>query len=247
LDTAAGACTFGPEMAFIDELVAYRHLTYARENSVDTLTPKEFTPSSVTSTLPSSRLSTSTTTSRPTSSSSHPIDQFIGRADKTFEELFKKQTHDLEGADDGYRKARGRHPPPGFDAWYNFASERDAVIIEELWNQIYKDLGPFWAVLPGQIRADASAFNMVVNVHNGTAEANAGWFWHVIWAKVIDTIAQHLPDMTLPVNSIDEPRLFVPWEDIAANIEVEAQTRRIPPTEEVLIHVRGWSKDDGVE
>jgi hypothetical protein len=65
--------------------------------------------------------------------------------------------------------------------------------------------------------------------------------------KVIDTMAQHLPDMTLPVNSMDEPRLFVPWEDIAANIEVETKTRCVPPKEEVLSHVRGWSKDDGVE
>jgi hypothetical protein len=84
------------------------------KTSVDTSTREELTPLSVTFTLPSSRLSTPTTTSRSTSSCSHPVDQFIERADKSFEELLKKQTHHLEGAANTYRKARGRHPPPGF-------------------------------------------------------------------------------------------------------------------------------------
>ena len=220
-----------------------------KKTSVDTSLPKNenLTQSSVTSVISSSQPSPSATMFGPTSSSAHPIDRLIERADNTFQELLKKQTHNLEGAADAYRKARGRHPPPGFDTWYKFAQERDAVMIEEFWNQIYEDLGPFWAILPRQIRTDARAFNMVVNVHNGTAEANTGWFWHVIWAKLIDTIAQHLPDMTLPLNSMDEPRLFVPWEDIAAHMEMEKKTRRIPPVEGVSTHVGGWSKDDGVE
>jgi Glycosyl transferase family 90 len=213
---------------------------------MNTSLPKEFASSSVSSALRSSQSSPSATTSRP-SPSAHPVDRLIERAGIAFEEMLKKQTHGLEDAADAYRKVRGRHPPPGFDAWYKFAQEKDAIIIEEFWDQIYEDLGPFWAVLPRQIRADARAFNMVVNVRNGTAEANTGWFWHVIWAKLIDTIAQFLPDMTLPLNSMDEPRLFVLWEDIAAKMEVEKKTRRMPPTEEVSSYVRGWSKDDGIE
>jgi Glycosyl transferase family 90 len=217
------------------------------ESSTDTSLPKEFTPSSLTSALPSFQSSPSANESQFTSSSAHPIDRLIERADKAFDEILNKQTHSLEGAADAYRKARGRHPPPGFDAWFKFAQERDAVIIEEFWDQIYEDLGPFWAVLPRQIRADARAFNMVVNVHNGSAKANTDWFWHVIWAELIDTIAQHLPDMTLPLNPMDEPRLFVPWEDITAKMQVEKKRRRIPPTKEVSSNVGGWSKDDGAE
>jgi Glycosyl transferase family 90 len=218
---------------------------YPENVSLDTSLPKEFALSA-TPTLPRTQSSTPAPTSRP-SSSAHPIDRLIQRADIIHDAMLKKQAHSVEGAADVYRKTRGRHPPPGFDAWYRFAEENDAVMIEEFWDQIYEDLGPFWAVLPKQIRTDARAFSMVVNVRNGTAEANTGWFWHVIWAKLIDTIAEHLPDMSLPLNSMDEPRLFVPWEDIAAKMEVEKKTRRIAPTDEMSGHVEGWGKDDGKE
>jgi hypothetical protein len=214
------------------------------KGSQNTPLPKEFALSA-TSARPSPQSSSPATSSRPSSSSANPIDRLIQHADVTFEEMLEKQTRSLEGAAEAYRRTRGRHPPPGFDAWHKFAQERNAVTIEGFWDQIYEDLGPFWAVLPRQIRADARAFDMVANVRNGTAEANTGWFWHVIWAKLIDTIAQHLPDMTLPLNSMDESRIFVPWEKIAAKMDVEKKTRRIPPTEEVSSHVEGWGKDDG--
>lgn len=39
---------------------------------------------------------------------------------------------------------RGRHPPPHFDKWFEFASSHGCVIIEDLFDQIYRDIDPFW-------------------------------------------------------------------------------------------------------
>lgn len=73
-------------------------------------------------------------------------------------------------------------------------------MVEEFWDQIYHDLKPFWAVPPNQIRADARAFDMVVKVEDGRATSNTGWFWHTIWADLIDTVSSYLPDMVIPLN-----------------------------------------------
>lgn len=67
---------------------------------------------------------------------SHPIDTLIGTAEKTFQGLLKKETHNLKSAAAEYRRRRGRHPPPGFDVWYKFAKDNGAVMVEDFFDQI---------------------------------------------------------------------------------------------------------------
>ena len=142
-------------------------------------------------------------------STPHPIDTLIEQGDTEFESLLAKETEGLASAADAYRQARGRHPPPGFEQWYRFAKEKNAIMIENFWDQIYHDLAPFWAVPAAQIRADARAYDMVVNVRNGRAQANTGWFWHETWANMVNTVSDYLPDMVLPANSMGtSSRLF---------------------------------------
>ena len=73
-------------------------------------------------------------------SGKHPIDHLIHNAQTEFDAVLAKQTHDLHAGAAAYRERRGRHPPPGFDAWYKYAQEHNAVIVEDFWDQIYHDL-----------------------------------------------------------------------------------------------------------
>jgi hypothetical protein len=164
----------------------------------------------------------------------HPIDTLIGEAEQTFEGLLKKESHDLKSAAAAYRKRRGRHPPPGFDVWYGFAEENKAVMVEDFFDQIYHDLGPFWGVAPSVMRREAWDFEMTINVRNQNASAGSDWFWTQIWLDLTKTIQHMLPDMDLALNSMDEPRIVVPWEEINGYMEKERASRKMAHPKEVV-------------
>ena len=84
----------------------------------------------------------------------HPIDTLVKTADDTFKAVLAKESKTLAEAADAYRKRRGRHPPPGFDKWYQFAVDNDAVMVEDFFDQIYHDLNPFWGIDPTRILKD---------------------------------------------------------------------------------------------
>lgn len=174
----------------------------------------------------------------------HPIDLLIRAGEEEFDALLSKQTTDVNAAAAEYRKRRGRHPPPGFEAWFDFAREKGAILVEDFWDQIYHDLGPFWGIPAEQIRRDAKDFEMTINVRNGKATAGSDWFWTQIWLNLTQTIEAHLPDMDLALNAMDEPRLVVPWEDINHYMEAERASRTMPPPEEVISQYGGLSRAD---
>lgn len=171
------------------------------------------------------------------------IGQLIANANTVFEDLMARKSTSLNEAANAYRTKRGRHPPPGFDQWYEYAIRNDAIIVEDFFDQIYHDLEPFFAFSPRDIRDRARNLNMHVNVRDGTAEANTGWFWHVIWANMINEVAYMLPNMVIPLNAMDEPRLMVPFEHIATFVDEAGRTRAIPAPEQVTDTMTGWTDD----
>jgi hypothetical protein len=164
----------------------------------------------------------------------HPIDTLIEAAEKTFSDLLKKESHDIKTAAAEYRKRRGRHPPPGFDVWFEFAQGNNAVIVEDFFDQIYHDLGPFWGLKPSIMRREAQDYEMTINVRNQNASANSYWFWTQIWLNLTQTIEHMLPDMDIALNAMDEPRIVLPWEDVNKFMEMERATRSMPPPKEVI-------------
>lgn len=170
----------------------------------------------------------------PKPSVTHPIDELVRVANKDFQDLLGKESKTLAEAAQAYRKRRGRHPPPGFDKWYEFAKENDAVIVEDFFDQVYHDLNPFWGLDASMIRDEAMGYEMVINIRNGNASAESDWFWTQIWLDMIQTIEHLLPDMDIALNAMDEPRLVVPWEDINAYMKKEKQSRVLSPAKTVI-------------
>ncbi|KAI0179632.1 glycosyltransferase family 90 protein [Hypoxylon sp. FL1284] len=170
----------------------------------------------------------------PIPTTSHPIDDLIKLANKDFEGLLGRQSNTLAEAAEAYRKRRGRHPPPGFDKWFEFAKENKAVLVEDFFDQIYHDLNPFWGLDPAMIRHEAVNYEMVINIRNGNASAESDWFWTQIWLDMIQTIEHLLPDMDIALNAMDEPRLVVPWEDINGYMKKEKKSRFLAPARNVI-------------
>lgn len=172
--------------------------------------------------------------SPPKPATAHPIDDLIKVANKDFEGILAKESKTLAEAAQAYRKRRGRHPPPGFEKWFEFAKENNAVIVEDFFDQVYHDLNPFWGLDPAMIRNEALNYEMVVNIRNGNASAESDWFWTQIWLNMIQSVEHLLPDMDIALNAMDEPRLVVPWEDINAYMKKEKQSRMLTPAKEVV-------------
>ncbi|RKU43268.1 hypothetical protein DL546_005440 [Coniochaeta pulveracea] len=164
----------------------------------------------------------------------HPIDTLIAKAEKDFDALLASESKTLADAAAAYRKRRGRHPPPGFDDWFKFAKDHNAVVVEDFWDQVYHDLEPFWALPAAQIRKDAWDFEMTINVRDHKATAGSEWFWTQIWLNLTQTIEHLLPDMDIALNAMDEPRLVVPWEDIDGYMTEAHKTRRLVDVSEVV-------------
>ncbi|RDA84975.1 hypothetical protein CP532_3867 [Ophiocordyceps camponoti-leonardi (nom. inval.)] len=164
----------------------------------------------------------------------HPIDKLIFDAQRSFAGLISSESKSLEEAAQAYRTRRGRHPPPGFDKWYEFARSHNALIVEDFFDQIYHDLEPFWDMDPLNMRRQASQFEMTINVRNGSATAGSDWFWTQIWLKMVKEIQKYLPDMDIALNAMDEPRIVADWEDVDEHVKKAAKKRRLPSARSVV-------------
>ena len=57
----------------------------------------------------------------------------------------------LRAAVNEYNNRYGRPPPPGFDIWFQFATDRGCKVIHD-YDQIVEDLRPFWGIEPKVLR-----------------------------------------------------------------------------------------------
>lgn len=154
---------------------------------------------------------------------SHPIDLLMRNASEQshawLEQASRSDT--LAECVEEYRRRYQRHPPPGFDGWYTYATTRSSVIIDD-YDTIVDDLKPFWGISPAQIRllsrqVVSDPFNEVseVVVRNGRADLGPDFLPTHRWMLdgVLDLIKEFshlLPDMDLAFNLNDEPRVAVP-------------------------------------
>lgn len=179
------------------------------------------------------------TSPQATTKGHHPIDLLIENADKQFSDILSRQSYSLKDAAAAYRKRRGRHPPPGFDTWYRYAAERDAVMVEDFWDQIYHDLEPFWALPANELRKGAWDYEMTIKVRGKVATAESDWFWTQIWLSLIQTLEHLLPDMDIALNAMDEPRLVVPWEKMSEYMSKAGATRgMVAPKDAITTYER---------
>lgn len=188
-----------------------------------------------------------TPTSPFTDEEEQPIPRLIREADLRYSSILASQSRTVEEAAKAYRARRGRHPPPGFDLWFNYAQENDAIVAEEFWDQVYHDLEPFWAIPPAHIRAQARALGMAVMVKDGHTDIHTDWFWHVIWKRMIDEVAFMLPDMVIPMNSMDEPRMMVPWANITEYITIAHENKAITEASSTRRKIQGWGEEPEVD
>lgn len=181
----------------------------------------------------------------------HPIETLMNDARANHEALLAKQSRDLYSAASRYRARRGRHPPPGFDQWVQAAHDSKAIIVEDYFDRIYKDLAPFWGLETDTIAKRASAWHWVVKVRNGTAsgvgDVKGRVPWLQLWTELVDEFAKHLPDVDMPINYMDESRLLVPFDQVEKLLEREKKNRKLVKTADVKAEYTGLKKVDAAK
>jgi hypothetical protein len=117
----------------------------------------------------------------------NPIPPLIDEAGQHFHLYISTATSStLRGAVAEYNARYGRPPPPGFDIWYQYATDRRSKVINE-YDQIVEDLRPFWGIEPKVLRervlkaAGNEANDLAhIKIRNGKAEIASAPQWRVI-------------------------------------------------------------------
>lgn len=146
----------------------------------------------------------------------HPIYRLAEQARTRFDETESRQSKSLKEAVAEYKKRYGRAPPPGFDAWYEFAIKNEVTWIDE-YDILTKSFEPFWQ-LPSRVLRDhveqakkASRFN-VLSVKNQKAKLKDGSFQHAQIVELLSPALHLLPDFDAVLNEMDEPRILPPYD-----------------------------------
>lgn len=114
----------------------------------------------------------------------------------------------------------------------SFAEMGAAVMIESMFDQIYEDLDPFWAISPSTIRSQAASSPIILTVRYGRVERRSTLPASertsiASWETLLSEIPEgHLPDLDMAVGPDEEPHLFVPFE-IMANYVTAAEKMRL--------------------
>ena len=157
----------------------------------------------------------------------------------------------LYEAADEYRRRYHYHPPPGFDAWYKYAKDRNSVIIDD-YDSIYEDLKPFWGLKAAEVRLRTAQvisdeWNDVseIRIRDGKADLGPNFKPTHRWMldgilSMIEGFSLFLPDMDLAFNLNDEPRVAVPFS--AMKQLDEAASQAFAEATEPL-HQQNWSTD----
>ncbi|KAK6512113.1 hypothetical protein TWF481_001008 [Arthrobotrys musiformis] len=166
----------------------------------------------------------------------HPIVDLTRNQLKKFDRYRRAQPRTFAQVVEKYRVKYGRHPPPNFDKWYQFARKRNCVNFDDF-DQIMDDLRPFWGIKPAEIRTKIKAMDTadsrvsILKVRgNKVAETSFPDAWRAkIFADMLAVAAPYLPDLNIAMNYLDEPRVVAPWEEVQASLAVEKKSRVLHP------------------
>jgi len=171
----------------------------------------------------------------------HPIETLmrdaVGQSHKWLEQA--SRSSNLNQATHIYQQRYGRLPPPGFDAWYQFATQKSSMVIDD-YNSMYDDLMPFWGLSPHEIRLRtqqviSDPWNDVAGIYVRNGDADVGpdfkpthrWMVEGILSMMED-FTFYLPEMDLAFNLNDEPRVAVPFSAMQALLKRGAPPKEVP-------------------
>ncbi|EFX01711.1 capsule associated protein [Grosmannia clavigera kw1407] len=126
-------------------------------------------------------------------------------------------------ARDEYRRRYNAEPPPGFEAWYEFAESHQSPIIDEF-DTLNERIAPFWRLSGREIQGIISRaqdqpggelWSCNFNGHRAFLQCTHPHrtfdrHLQLLFNTLLGNLLHVLPDVTFLVNHIDEPRVLLP-------------------------------------
>ena len=153
----------------------------------------------------------------------HPVATLVRQAKEDFISLQERQSQNYTAAHAEYKRRYNIEPPPGFEAWYEFAAAHDSPIIDDF-DMIFDQVSPFLRI------SGRDVDKMMNDVQN--APRSEVWVCkyagdmartrcthrkrtydrhiELTFNKLIGNVTAPIPDMKFLVNHLDEPTLLVP-------------------------------------
>ncbi|KAF7980094.1 hypothetical protein HWV62_39906 [Athelia sp. TMB] len=177
----------------------------------------------------------------------------VGRQSRTFKEAVKE-----------YRRRHGRAPPRGFDEWWDYC-QTHAVQLPDEYDQIYRDLEPFWGMDPREMRKlqaeheshvdsytigkdrTADPISLLKTSFSDGSSANAIKMFGEQSEDMISTIRavqQHIPPFRAVFSPHDNPNLLTDWEVKNMLIEAAAAGTRESPFSHTRAHANAHADVD---
>ncbi|KAG0151297.1 hypothetical protein CROQUDRAFT_56921 [Cronartium quercuum f. sp. fusiforme G11] len=184
----------------------------------------------------------------------HPFIHLIEHAKVEWEAKKARQSKSLKECVQEYKRRYGRPPPAGFDHWYDHAIKNNVQMIDE-YDQITRDLLPFWAIEPNELRArskaqiEADSTLGVLNFTNGTVHfmdgrpERPGFRFIELSETFIESLgASNLPPINIPVRQWDEAGLLVGWEHWKELLDHAKDGKYLPNDRKppAQYDLRGW-------
>ncbi|KAI1917690.1 hypothetical protein LOZ12_001785 [Ophidiomyces ophidiicola] len=156
-------------------------------------------------------------------SQNHPIDVLIQKAKLNFDGYVQKQSKNYSAACDEYRRRYSVEPPPGFQAWYEFAKSHKSPIIDDF-DLIYDGISPFWKLsgkeVLGMINdsqhfSNSELWRCTLSSHHTSKIAchhpYRSFDRHIelLFNKLLENMDVVLPRVTFLVNHFDEPSILI--------------------------------------
>ncbi|RYC59206.1 hypothetical protein CHU98_g6999 [Xylaria longipes] len=156
----------------------------------------------------------------------HPVDDLVYKsrveADRWLRHATVSTTLNLAVKEYGERH-HGRKPPRNFDKWFEFSRQRKSVVVDKF-DQMEKDILPFWGLRPRDIRDGLEFLKSQPNIgiisiadgkasQKGAADPSQQEILDEI-VTLISAFVEHLPTMELAINLQERPRVLVPWNEI---------------------------------
>ncbi|KAL7784079.1 glycosyltransferase family 90 protein [Trichoderma ceciliae] len=153
----------------------------------------------------------------------HPVEILIGNGATNFENLLKRQSKGYKEAVEEYRRRYGAGPPPGFEAWYEFAVYHESPIIDDF-DAIYHAVSPLWRLSGQQVLEIMNKIYLVSGsemwfciFYGGYATTrcihpNRIYDRHLEYQfdRLLQGLKGVLPDVRFLFNHFDEPRILIP-------------------------------------
>lgn len=153
----------------------------------------------------------------------HPVEGLVANGNKAFSGLLQRQSQNYTAACDEYRRRYKMEPPPGFQAWYDFAASNNSPIIDDF-DSIHDSISPFWGIDGAEVsRRMTQAFGMgnselwLCSLSGDSASFDCSHPFrthdrHMVATlnKLLGDLPGKLPDLKFLVNHFDEPAVLVP-------------------------------------